>query len=171
MVDINSTPLDPFLHEALAHIDLPAGARALDLACGRGRHALELARRGFQVEAWDRNPEALAELSHKAAHEGLEARVREVDCEAPPAAGPFDLVVVFNYLDRSLPPKLLPIVTQGAYLIYCTFTLDRPGAHPSDRWCLEPAELQRGFEGWGILHSMESAGRAGIVAQRTPFER
>lgn len=171
MVDTNKAPLDPFLHEALARTSLQPGARALDLACGRGRHALELARLGFQVEAWDQNPKVLAELTAAATMEGLDALVREVDCEALPAAGPFDLVLVFNYLDRSLPPKLLPIVTPEAYFIYCTFTLDRLGAHPSDRWCLEPGELNRGFEGWDILHSMESEGRAGIVAQRTPFER
>lgn len=167
MVDTNSTPPDPFFHEALTHLDLAPGARVLDLACGRGRHALELARLGFTVEAWDRNSEALAALKTQAAAEALEISVRELDCEAFPPSGPFDLVIVFNYLDRSLPPKLLPSVNESAYLVYCTFTLDRPGSHPSDRWCLDRGELARGFGGWHVLHSVEAGGRAGIVAQRS----
>lgn len=166
MVDTNSTPPDPFLKEALAHVTLKPGARVLDLACGRGRHALELARLGYSVEAWDRNPEVLAELEVQAATRGLPVTTRKQDCEAFPPSDLFDLVIVFNYLDRSLPPKLLPSVSQSAYLIYCTFTVDRPGTHPSDRWCLERDELQRGFDGWHILHSVEAGGRAGIVAQR-----
>ena len=167
MVDTNSSQPDPFLAEALSHVSLRQGARVLDLACGRGRHALELARQGFSVEAWDRNAEALAELEAQARTEELAISTREVDCEVPPRAGPFDLVLIFNYLDRTLPPRLLPSVRSGGFLIYCTFTLDREGTHPSDRWCVEPGELQRGFEGWEILHSVETSGRAGIVARRT----
>ncbi len=166
MNDTNSQEPDPFLREALSRIELAPGARVLDLACGRGRHALALARLGYRVEAWDRNSEALAELSSAAQSEGLEIRTRELDCEQPPVAGPFDLVLVFNYLDRTLPPKLLPSVTKDAYLVYCTFTRDRVGTHPSDRWCLEPGELKQGFEGWSVLYAEEAGGRAGIVAQR-----
>ena len=166
MSDTNSQELDPFLREALSHVTLPAGARVLDLACGRGRHALELARLGYAVEAWDRNSEALAELNASAAAENLTIEARQLDCEEPPSGGPFDLVVVFNYLDRALPPKLLPVVNQEAFLIYCTFTTERPGSHPSDHWCLEPGELARGFEGWVVQHSVEAKGRAGIVAKR-----
>src|SRR6186713_2661405 len=39
---------------------LPRGGRVLDVACGRGRHALLLASAGFDVRAIDRNPEAIA---------------------------------------------------------------------------------------------------------------
>ena len=45
---------------------LPAGARALDLACGRGRHARWLAARGCEVLAVDRDAEALASLAGEA---------------------------------------------------------------------------------------------------------
>ena len=38
---------------------LPRGGRVLDVACGRGRHALLLASAGFDVRAIDRNPDAI----------------------------------------------------------------------------------------------------------------
>jgi SAM-dependent methyltransferase len=38
--------------------DVPAG-RALDAACGTGRHAAELARRGYEVDGFDLTPEML----------------------------------------------------------------------------------------------------------------
>lgn len=158
---------DPFFLEALQRIKCEPGAHALDLACGRGRHALELARRGLLVEAWDRNPEVLAELNERAQREELAVTTREVDCEAPPAAGPFDLVIVFNYLDRSLAERIEPSVRAETWLVVSTFTLDRTGDHPSDRWCLEPGELARGFRGWQVEHSVEADGRAGLIARRS----
>jgi SAM-dependent methyltransferase len=37
----------------LSALDLQPGARILDLCCGQGRHAIELARRGFRVTGFD----------------------------------------------------------------------------------------------------------------------
>ena len=53
---------------------LPSTGSALDLACGRGRHALWLAERGLRTCAVDRDPERLA-LND-------EARARGVPLEA-----------------------------------------------------------------------------------------
>lgn len=50
-------------------MDLPLGARILDLCCGVGRHAIELARRGYQVTGVDRTEEYLAEARKTAEEE------------------------------------------------------------------------------------------------------
>ncbi len=42
-----------FIDRLLQAVDLPAGARILDLACGRGRHARYLAEKGFEVTGVD----------------------------------------------------------------------------------------------------------------------
>jgi len=52
----------------LAELTLPPGSRILDIGCGTGRHAVELARRGYQVTGVDISSGMLAE-AEKAARE------------------------------------------------------------------------------------------------------
>jgi SAM-dependent methyltransferase len=97
----------------------PEGGRVLDLACGYGRHARLLAGLGFQVEALDRDPEALAALADCPG-----VTVRQADIEGGPwpyYAEVFDAVVVTNYLWRPLLPQIVKVVEQGGVLIYETF--------------------------------------------------
>jgi len=47
------------IDRALAILRPPAGARILDMACGTGRHSLELARRGYEVVGVDISMELL----------------------------------------------------------------------------------------------------------------
>src|ERR1700743_2538004 len=51
----------------------PSGdERVLDLACGSGRHSLELRRRGFQGVGADISPELIEIARREAAEQGLE---------------------------------------------------------------------------------------------------
>ena len=50
----------------LRHLDLPRGARILDLACGFGRHALLLAQRGFSVVGVDITADYIADAQKSA---------------------------------------------------------------------------------------------------------
>jgi SAM-dependent methyltransferase len=52
---------------------LAPGARVLDIPCGRGRHALEFARRGFRVTGVDFNADAIAAARAAAQAESLPA--------------------------------------------------------------------------------------------------
>jgi SAM-dependent methyltransferase len=60
-------------------LELESGARVLDLACGRGRHSVELARRGFRVTGVDLSPRSLG-LAREAAR-AAEAEVELVCCD------------------------------------------------------------------------------------------
>ena len=50
---------------------LQPGSKVLDLMCGYGRHALELAKRGVEVTAIDNLPEYITEIHERAGAEGL----------------------------------------------------------------------------------------------------
>lgn len=81
-----------FVAEQLA--DLAPG-RALDLACGEGRNALWLARRGWRVTAVDFSGVALDKGRQRAAKDGLELKWVAADLAAyVPEPGGFDLVVI-----------------------------------------------------------------------------
>jgi SAM-dependent methyltransferase len=73
---------------------LPPG-RALDLACGEGRHAVWLAERGWQVTAIDFSEVAIARGRARAAREHVEVDFRCSDLlDFEPEPGAFDLVLV-----------------------------------------------------------------------------
>ena len=57
--------------QLLELLELPEGAAVLDMACGPGRHALELARRGFRVTGVDRTQIYLNEAARGAEEAGL----------------------------------------------------------------------------------------------------
>lgn len=77
-----------FLVDVLA---LTPGMRVLDAGCGPGRHALELARRGFEVVGVDTSPEFVA-LARGAAGD-LTVEFHELDVRRLPFDTEFDAVI------------------------------------------------------------------------------
>ncbi|MEV3988826.1 class I SAM-dependent methyltransferase [Streptomyces sp. NPDC049837] len=71
------------------------GGRALDLGCGPGRNALHLASLGFEVDAVDLSPVAIAWAEERAREAGAAVRFHRGDAFAlaeTELAGPYDLV-------------------------------------------------------------------------------
>jgi len=62
-----------------ALLEIEPGARVLDLCCGPGRHALALARRGYQVLGVDRTKDFLEEARRRADEEGLDVDLAHSD--------------------------------------------------------------------------------------------
>lgn len=84
-------PTAEWLCEAL---DLRAGERVLDVACGNGNAALAAARRFCQVVGVDFVPALLDRARLRAEAEGLEVTFQEADAEALPfPEGSFDVVM------------------------------------------------------------------------------
>lgn len=154
----------------------PRGGRALDVACGRGRHALLLAGAGLEVTAVDRDAGALAALDERARRLGLAVRTAERDLEtgeAPFGEDRYDLIVVVSYLHRPLFPHLIAALNPGGLLLYETFTRRQAeSGHPrSPEYLLEEGELRRLIRPLEVLREREGQfeGRwVAAVAARRP---
>lgn len=135
----------PELIEALA--DERPG-RALDLACGNGRHALWLARRGWSVTAVDLVPAEIPGVTFVRAD--LQQREFEI------TAGEWDLIVCWLYWQ----PDLLDEIARGV----------RPAGvvalagKTSGRFATSLANYRAAFPGWRELATGESGGRAWFIA-------
>jgi SAM-dependent methyltransferase len=156
---------------------LPATGAALDVAAGKGRHAVVLAEAGLRVFAVDRRLEALRAAA---------ARVREIPAplhawcadltvsRLPPAR--FDLIVVTRYLQRDLFPDLAAALGPGGILLYETFTEAQRGrgrGPTSPDHLLRIGELPTLARGLDILSYEEVDDGRDAVAQlvgRRPFE-
>ena len=127
---------------------LPRSGRALDVACGHGRHALWLAEQGYEVFAVDRAAAAVEAVNAAGRERGLAIAASVRDLEADDrglAVAPFDIVVVVHYLHRPLFPRLIDAVAPGGVLVYETFTREQAsrGRPANPAFLLEPGELVR----------------------------
>jgi SAM-dependent methyltransferase len=71
------------------HLDLAPGSRILDVPCGSGRHALELAARGHRVTGIDISTEAIGHARRAAADAHLEVEFVEAEMRSTPRDGSF----------------------------------------------------------------------------------
>jgi SAM-dependent methyltransferase len=155
---------------------IPRG-RALDIATGKGRNAIFLAEQGFDVVAIDVSPVALDEARQRAAGKSLSISWQQADLERielPEAT--YDLVVDFNYLQRSLIPQIKAALKPGGHAIFETYLIGQEIlGHPKNpAYLLRQNELLELFRDFRVLFYREgkfSAGeepafRAGILAEK-----
>ncbi|MBF6570465.1 MAG: methyltransferase domain-containing protein [Candidatus Binataceae bacterium] len=166
---------EPFFVEVIPL--LPRGL-ALDVACGSGRHSLALARLGASVIALDHSLSALETLSRLAQAEHLCAFPLAAELENfPIRAEKYDLVMNFNFLDRTLIPTLRAALKRGGMLLFDTFLVDQAAlGHPRNpAYLLQHYELRSLLDGMDLLHYREGltcnpdgtrAWRAGALARK-----
>jgi SAM-dependent methyltransferase len=118
-----------------------AGGSVLDLACGRGRHAVYFASLAHPVTAVDKNTAAISEISNPGKIEIIET---DLEQGAWPLPGRyFDAIVVSNYLYRPHFGHLIESLTSGGVLLFDTFAVgnERFGRPRNPDYLLRPGEL------------------------------
>jgi rhodanese-related sulfurtransferase len=164
---------------ANAHL-APRGAKTLDVACGRGRHALLLAGAGFPVRAVDRDPAQVQWLNALARRLQLPLDAAVVDLESGGAdlgEEEWELILVFNYLHRKLFPSLVRALAPGGVLFCETYTREQAkrGRPTNPDHLLEPGELPRLVAPLEVLRQREGEfdGRAiaSVAARKPPSRR
>jgi len=134
--DARGTPL-PWIVQWAGLV--PPDATVLDLAAGRGRHALFFAERGHKVVAVDRD------VGRLPVHPNIELLAADLEDGNPwPLAGrQFGAAVVTNYLHRPLMPALLDTIEPGGVLLYQTFMVgnERFGKPSRPEFLLQDGEL------------------------------
>jgi len=157
------------------NIDLLPRGRVLDVAMGAGRNAVYLAQMRFQVEGVDASPEAVAQAMANARDRGVVIRTRVEDLERIPYFDEeaYDLVICFNYLQRSLMPQLKNWVRPGGMVVYETYIVDQSqfGRPRNPDHLLRHNELLETFRDFRVLRYREgilddNRAIAGIVAQK-----
>jgi len=134
--------------------------RALDVACGTGRHALYLAERGWQVTAVDSSQVAVEILLERARQLGVSVDARLADLELGEFTiepDSYDLIVNCGYLQRDLFPAIRAGVRVGGLVIAVVAMVDDdPNVTPMNSvFLLQPGELRAVFDGWNLLHDFE----------------
>ncbi len=89
-----------FLDKLFGHVALDEGAQVLDLACGKGRHAVYLAEKGLHVTGFDLSPSNILE-ANKSAHGHLHFHIRDMreDLGKEEFDAVFNLFTGFGYFE------------------------------------------------------------------------
>lgn len=153
---------------------LPKG-RVLDVAMGYGRNSVYLAKKGFEVEGIDISSEAVNNAMEVGVKAGVKIKAVVVDLEGSYELEKeaFDVIICFNYLQRSLIQKIKQGVSAGGMVVYETYIVDQPrfGRPKNPDYLLRHNELLHMFHDFrciryreGIIEDRKAV--AGIVAEK-----
>ena len=174
MTHIHEDSLEPaqFLVENMGL--LPKG-RVLDVAMGNGRNAIYLAKAGFEVEGVDMSPEAvnMALESSREASVTIRAQIADMESNYQIEKGAYDVIICFNYLQRSLIPQIKDGLHPEGMVVYETFIVDQVqfGKPKNPDYLLKHNELLDMFREFrclryreGIIDNKKAV--ASIIAQK-----
>lgn len=152
----------------------PSAGCALELACGRGRQAVWLARRGMEVWAVDVSPVAIDLARRLAVLSGVADRCRfeVLDLDAGlPEGPPVDLVLCHLphlFRDRRFDQSMIDRLAPDGLLAVAVLSEVGPGPGP---FRVRPGDLLDAFGKLGVVVQGEADGMGWILARSQPSRR
>lgn len=143
----------------------PTSGNALDVACGRGREAVWLARRGLEVWGLDVSDVAIRLARELARRSGVAERCRfdVVDLDhGLPDGPPVDLILCHRFRDRRLDRALTRRLVPGGLLAVVALSEVDAGPGP---FRVAPGELPAAFAELDVIASGEGHGEAWLLAR------
>jgi tellurite methyltransferase len=127
-------------------VEKTKGKKALDVASGAGRNSIYLANNGFDVESLDISSVALDILNNKG-FKNISCKLVDLDEYEIPKNN-YDLIVMTNFLDRNLIPKLSNALKIDGVLFIETYMEDELNEKPSSNpdFLLKKDELKTFFD-------------------------
>jgi ubiquinone/menaquinone biosynthesis C-methylase UbiE len=161
---------EPYVQNTDAEVDFierelkDAEAWILDVGCGTGRHALELARRGFDIVGLDLSESMVAQGRDRAREEELDVSFVVADARALPFAEAFRAALIlceggFSLLesdagDRAIIENVARVLKPGGRLLmtapHAAFII----VHPSEEGAFDLATLRETFQ----IEAVDEAG-------------
>jgi tellurite methyltransferase len=123
---------------------LPQPATALDVAGGTGRNALWLAANGWDVTVVDVSDVALEFAATRATKLDVPLQTEHVDLSnSQLPKGPWELILLFHYLDRTFFPNIEAALSPGGFFIGSLATVANLERHerPPLPYLLQEGEL------------------------------
>jgi len=167
---------DPFLAQVFSEYILPLfphGGSALDLAGGAGRHAIWLAKQGWEVTLIDVSETGVEQARQNAGPLASHIHFVVDDLTHFKAAQiQFEVMMAFFYLEREIFSEIVKAVRPGGLLVYKTYTLAQAklaGGPKNPAHLLKPGELLHLADGLRILHYQEEVAEkatAELVARK-----
>lgn len=141
-------------------LHLRKGGRILDLACGGGRHSLELARRGYRVTGYDLSEALLTHARQSARKAGVKVAFSHGDMRRLPYRARFDAVInmsaSFGYFEKTEDDrKVLGAVARA---------LKVRGKFVMERFNREALAYELPLQGWRVQND------GSIVLQEDTFD-
>jgi tellurite methyltransferase len=157
------------------NLDLLPKGRVLDIAMGSGRNAVFMAKMGFHVEGVDISEEEINKALLQAQQNNVYIQTEIADLEKRYRIIPdaYDVIICFNYLQRSLVTQIKTGLKMGGMIVYETFIIDqRQFGHPRNPdYLLKYNELLNMFREFRCLRYREGIienhkAIASLVAQK-----
>ena len=127
-------------------LDLPEGARVLDVGCGPGRHSVELAKAGLAITGVDVSRRFLELAADSAREAGVRASFFEVDARQMPFDDEFDAVIsicqggfgLMGKDDALVLRRMTEAVRKGGVVVVTAFSALFEASHPRPEATFDP---------------------------------